>query len=125
MRTKIMVALAGLVLALGFNVGVAPAPAMANAACASNRLCLLPCFLAESCNPWFNSAVSAGCYPTMAGGFNHLTYSVKNQTSKNITTYHTTNCSSSGGTSTLFAHTSGDMNNEWAGAGIKSFRVPS
>jgi hypothetical protein len=99
-------------------------PAKANASCASNHLCLLPCYLAESCNAWFDSTVSPGCYPTNAGGLTHLTYSVKNRTTKNITVYHTTNCSASGGTSTLFALTNGNMNNEWAGAGIKSFRVP-
>ncbi len=99
-------------------------PAKANASCASNHLCLEPCFLAESCSSWFDSPVSAGCYPTGAGGFNHLTYSVKNRTTKKVIVYHTTTCSASGGTSVLYALTNGNMNNEWIGAGIKSFRVP-
>lgn len=116
--------LLGMVIVVASFAFAPGTPAQANASCASNHLCLLPCFLAESCSAWFDTPVAAGCYPTNAGGLNHLTYSVKNQTAKNITVYHTTNCSASGGTSTLFAHTSGNMNNEWAGAGIKSFRAP-
>jgi hypothetical protein len=103
-------------------------PAKANGACSSNQLCLYPCYLSESCNAWFRSAVSPGCYPTNANGLEHLTYSVKNNTSKQVAVYHTTNCT--GTTAPLYAHTSGNLAYPWIGGntadhtGIVSFRVP-
>lgn len=115
----------------GLSVVATPTPALANGACSSNQLCLYPCYLSESCNAWFRTAVSPGCYPTNANGLTHLTYSVKNLTSKNMTTYHTSNCTDGGyGTSTLYAHTSGNLAYPWIGgntathSGIVSFRVP-
>lgn len=130
MRKKMIMALAALLVALGLSVATAPTPALANGACSSNQLCLYPCYLSESCDAWFRTAVSPGCYPTNANGLTHLTYSVKNNTSKNVTVYHTANCSASLGSATLYAHTSGNMNSEWAGGntaahtGIVSLRVP-
>lgn len=132
MKNRIVAVLTAFLMALGIGVGVgvAPSPALANGACSSNQLCMYPCYLSGSCSAWFRSSVSAGCYPTGANGLEHLTYSVKNLTSKNITVYHTSNCSASLGSSTLFANTSGNMNAEWAGGntanhtGIVSFRVP-
>jgi len=135
MRNRIIRAFAVLALALGLSAGtvtIVESPALANGACSSNQLCLYPCYLSESCNAWFRSTVSPGCYPTGANGLDHLTYSVKNNTSKNVTVYHTSNCTDGGyGTSTLYAHTSGNMGSAWAGGntanhtGIVSFRVPS
>jgi len=130
MRTKIMLIVAALLFS--FGVGLAPAsPAMANGACSTNQLCLYGCYLSESCSAWFRTAVSPGCYPTDANGSTHLTYSVKNNTSKNVTVYHTSNCTDGGyGTSTLYAHTTGNLAYPWIGgntathSGIVSFRVP-
>jgi hypothetical protein len=96
--------------------------ALKNAGCASGHLCLLPCFLAESCNAWFDSPISTGCFQTNAGGLEHLTYSIKNNMAYQIWVYHSTNCTQAAGIAPVYAHTSGNMNNEWAGAGIKSFR---
>ncbi len=101
---------------------------MANGPCSSNQLCMYPCYLAESCNAWFRSSVSPGCYPTGANGLEHLTYSVKNLTSKTMTVYHYTNCS--GTSAPLYAHTSGNLAYPWIGGntadhtGIVAFRVP-
>lgn len=129
MRTKIAMFLAALAVATGLITGVAaPTPALANGACSSNQLCLYPCYLSESCNAWFRSTVAAGCYPTGANGLEHLTYSVKNNTAKQVTVYHTTNCT--GTSAPLYAHTSGNLASPWIGGntanhtGIVSFRVP-
>jgi hypothetical protein len=134
MRNKFLRVLAALALALGLSAGtvaVAESPALANGACSSNQLCLYPCYLSQSCNAWFRSSVAAGCYPTGANGLDHLTYSVKNLTPKNITVYHTSTCTDGGyGTSTLYANTSGNLASPWIGGntanhtGIVSFRVP-
>lgn len=130
MRNKFLFIVAAFALALGLNTMAAPTPALANGACSTNQLCLYPCYLAESCNAWFRSTVSPGCYPTGANGLNHLTYSVKNNTAKNIPVYHTSNCSASLGSSVLYAHTSGNLAYPWIGGntadrtGIVSFRVP-
>lgn len=131
MKNRMVIALATLLVALGLGVAGSPSPALANGACSSNQLCLYPCYLSESCNAWFRSTVSPGCYPTGANGLNHLTYSVKNNTAKNVTVYHTSNCTSGGyGTSTLYAHTTGNLAYPWIGGntadhtGIVSFRVP-
>jgi hypothetical protein len=128
MRTKFAALVAAVILATGLSVAGSAAPALANGACSSNQLCLYPCYLSESCNAWFRSTVASGCYPTGANGLVHLTYSVKNNTSKNIDVFHTSNCT--GVYSTLYAHTSGNMNSTWAGGntaahtGIVSFLVP-
>jgi len=117
MRNKIMVGLAALTLGLGVGVGVS-APAEANSACTPGNLCLYPCFLSESCGPWLNGPLGTSCYATGAGGLTHLTYSVKNNNAHSYHVYHTANCT--GTSSILYAGTSGNMNNEWSGAGIKS-----
>jgi hypothetical protein len=131
-RKKIALFLAALAVATGLATGVAaPSPALANGPCSSNQLCLYQCYLGESCNAWFRSTVASGCYPTGATGLNHLTYSVKNNTAKNIPVYHTSNCTNGGyGTSVLYAHTTGNLAYPWIGGntdahtGIVSFRVP-
>lgn len=131
MRNKFVNLLATLALALGLSAGtvaVAESPALANGACSSNQLCLFPCYLSESCNAWFRSAVSPGCYPTGANGLDHLTYSVKNNTAKQITVYHYANCT--GTSAPLYAHTSGNLAYPWNGGntadhlGVVAFRVP-
>lgn len=129
MRTKFMLIVAALAVALG--LGVAASPAQANNACASNHLCLYDSYLSQSGAAWFDSTVARGCYPTGANGLNHLTYSVKNRTAKNITVYHTSNCTNGGyGTSTLYAMTNGNLAYPWTGGntadhtGIVSFWVP-
>lgn len=132
MRNKFRAVLLALALALGLGAAVAvESPALANGPCSTNQLCLYTPYLAESGNAWFRSAVSPGCYPTGANGLEHLTYSVKNLTAKNMTVYHTSNCTNGGyGTSTLYAHTSGNLAYPWIGGntadhtGIVSFRVP-
>jgi len=129
-RRKLAAAAAAFIMALGVGASVAPTPALANGPCSSNQLCLFDSYLNESGNAWFRSAVSPGCYPTNADGLNHLTYSVKNLTPKNVTVYHTANCSASLGSSTLYANTSGNLAYPWIGGntaahtGIVSFRVP-
>jgi len=134
MRNKFVRVLAALALALGLSAGtvtIAESPALANGPCSSNQLCLFPCYLSESCNAWFRTSVSPGCYPTGANGLDHLTYSVKNLTSKKMTVYHTSNCTDGGyGISYLYANTSGNLAYPWNGGnptghtGIISLRVP-
>jgi len=130
-KLKVRAALVALALAFGLTAGVAVAPAspaMANGPCSSNQLCMFPCYLGESCNAWFRSAVSPGCYPTGANGLEHLTYSVKNLTSKTMRVYHYANCS--GTSAPLYANTSGNLAYPWIGGntadhtGIVAFRVP-
>jgi len=106
-------------------------PALANGPCSTNQLCLFDSYLNESGNAWFRSAVSPGCYPTGANGLDHLTYSVKNLTSKKMTVYHTSNCTDGGyGISYLYANTSGNLAYPWNGGntadhlGVVAFRVP-
>jgi hypothetical protein len=128
MMKRIAILIAVLLVAAGLSVATTPSPALANGACSSNQLCLYPCYLSESCNAWFRSAVSPGCYPTNANGIDHLTYSVKNRTSKQMTVYHTTNCT--GTSAPLYANHDGNLASPWIGGntaahtGIVSFRVP-
>ena len=118
------------ILTVASLAGVA-GPAYANGPCSTNQLCLFDSYLNESGNAWFRSSVSAGCYPTHADGLNHLTYSVKNRTSKTMTVYPTSNCTNGGyGTSVLYANHDGNLAYPWIGGntmdhtGIVSFRVP-
>ena len=127
-RRKLAAAAAAFIMALGVGASVAPTPALANGPCSSNQLCLFDSYLNEAGNAWFRSAVSPGCYPTGANGLDHLTYSVKNNTAKQVAVFHTTNCT--GTTAPLYAHTSGNLAYPWIGGntadhtGIVSFRVP-
>jgi len=127
-RRKLATLLAVAITALGIGAAVSPEPALANGACSTNQLCLYPCYLAESCNAWFRSTVSPGCYPTNANGLDHLTYSVKNRTNKQMTVYHYANCT--GTSAPLYANHDGNLAYPWIGGntadhtGIVAFRVP-
>lgn len=120
MRKALAVFAVSLLMALGLTA--LSSPAQANAACGSGQICLYPCYLAESCNAWFASSTGSGCIPTGATGLEHLTYSIKNNTNYQYWVYHSTNCTQAQGIAPVYAHSSGNMNAEWAGAGIKSFR---
>lgn len=95
-------------------------PAMANSACTPGNLCLYPCYLSESCDPWLNGPLGTTCYNTGAGGLNHLTYSVKNNNSHAYHVWHSAGCT--GTMSTLYANTSGNMSGIWIAAGIQSIK---
>lgn len=133
MIKRLKQALVALLIAAGITAGgalapISPEPALANGACSSGQLCLYGCYLSESCSAWFRSSVSPGCYPTGANGLEHLTYSVKNLTSKTMRVYHYANCS--GASAPLYANTSGNLAYPWIGGntadhtGIVAFRVP-
>lgn len=123
MINRLAAMLFAITLAL-LGLGIAATPASANAPCNSTNICFYPCYLNESCNPFINGPASGTtCYVTGATGLNNLTFSIKNNTSRQYAVYHTTNCT--GTTAPVYAHSSGNMNSDWAGAGIKSFRKTS
>lgn len=121
MRKRIAVLLVGFMLTFGFVNIVSTPAASANAACPNLTICFYPCYLAESCGYWQSVVYSQGtCVATGAGGFTNLTYSVKNRRPGTYYVYHTTNCT--GVNAPLYGNTSGNMNGDWAGAGIKSVK---
>jgi len=114
----IRAALLAALLALGFTFAAGTTPAEANASCSSGYLCMYPCYLSGSCSyEWRIYGGTTGCIAINATDI----YSVKNNSSYRFMVFHDSYCSG-GADSYFYAHTSGDMNWEWAGSGIGSVK---
>lgn len=117
MNRRLFTLLAALLLALGAGMA-APTAAQANSACPSSNICAYPCYLSGSCTMnHINWASQTSCINV---GVDSNIYSVKNNTPYRYRVYHDTTCSYVG--SYFYAYTSGNMNWEWAGDGIGSYR---